>query len=123
VIDHIGFEVSDLTRSCAFYDPLFHALGARRMHDAPQAVAYGINGPTVWFVTRGLGPGPQYGHLALQATATGGVPPAYAAGLAHGGRETDPPSPPGQRPQYGRRYYAGYLADPDGLRVEVVSRR
>jgi len=26
------------------------------------------------------------------------------------------------RPQYGRRYYAAYLRDPDGLRVEVVSR-
>ena len=29
----------------------------------------------------------------------------------------------GHGPQYGRRYYAGYLRDPDGLRVEVVSRR
>jgi hypothetical protein len=37
--------------------------------------------------------------------------------------ETVPPSPPGQRPQYGRRYYAAYLADPDGLRVEFVSHR
>ncbi len=28
---------------------------------------------------------------------------------------------PDPRPQYGPRYYAAYLLDPDGLRVEVVA--
>nr|MBA3328889.1 VOC family protein [Solirubrobacterales bacterium] len=46
------------------------------------------------------------------------VDAAHAAGLAHGGRDDGAPGP---RPQYGRRYYAGYLLDPDGLRVEVIS--
>jgi len=123
VIDHIGFEVSDLARTTAFYDPVFHALGARRMHEGEHAVAYGINAPTVWFVVRGIGPAPAYGHVALQASGKAAVDAAYAAGLAHGGRATVPPSPPGQRPRYGRRYYAAYLSDPDGLRVELVSRR
>lgn len=123
MIDHIGFEVADLARTTRFYDPLFHALGARRMHETEHAVAYGINAATVWFVVRGLGPGPAYGHVALQASGKAAVDAAYAAGLAHGGRDTVPPSPPGQRPQYGRRYYAAYLTDPDGLRVEIVSRR
>ena len=123
MIDHVGFEVTDLGASTGFYDPVFHALGARRMHESEQAVAYGVNGPTIWFVVRGIGPAPAYGHLALQARGKAAVDAAYAAGLAHGGLETDPPSPPGQRPRYGRRYYAGYLADPDGLRVEIVSRR
>jgi len=30
-------------------------------------------------------------------------------------------SRPGPRAQYGPSYYAAYLADPDGYRVEVVS--
>jgi len=120
VIDHVGFEVSDLERSTRFYDPVFRALGARRMHEASHAVAYGINGPTVWFVTRGVGPGPAYGHVALQASGKAAVDAAHAAGLANGGTDV---GAPGQRPQYGRRYYAAYLADPDGLRVEIVSRR
>jgi catechol 2,3-dioxygenase-like lactoylglutathione lyase family enzyme len=123
MIDHVGFEVADLARSTRFYDPVFHALGARRMHDAPQAVAYGVNGPMVWFVMRGRGPGPGYGHLALTASGKAAVDAAYRVGLENGGTETVPPSPPGQRPQYGRRYYAAYLADPDGLRVEFVSHR
>ena len=120
MIDHVGFEVSELPRSTRFYDAVFYALGARRMHDSEHAVAYGINGPAVWFVVRGRAPAPAYGHLALQASGKAAVDAAHAAGLANGGHDD---GAPGQRPQYGRRYYAGYLRDPDGLRLEVVSRR
>jgi catechol 2,3-dioxygenase-like lactoylglutathione lyase family enzyme len=120
VIDHVGYEVSDLERSARFYDALFFALGARRMIDSEHALAYGINAPTIWFVVRGRPPMPGYGHLALSASGKAAVDAAYNAGLANGGSDD---GPPGQRPQYGRRYYAGYLLDPDRLRVEVVSRR
>jgi catechol 2,3-dioxygenase-like lactoylglutathione lyase family enzyme len=71
-------------------------------------------------VFRALGGRPAYGHVALQASGKAAVDAAYAEGLAHGGADR---GAPGQRPQYGRRYYAAYLADPDGLRVEIVSRR
>ncbi len=120
MIDHVGFEVSDLRRSERFYDALFFALGARRMFDSEHAIAYGINEPQVWIVVRGRTPAPGYGHLALYASGKAAVDAAHAAGLANGGVDD---GPPGQRPQYGRRYYAAYLRDPDGLRVEVVSRR
>jgi len=120
VIDHVGFEVSDLGRSARFYDAVLYALGARRMLESQHAVAYGVNGPEVWIVVRGRAPGSGYGHVALRASGKAAVDAAYAAGIAAGG-EGD--GPPGQRPQYGRRYYAAYLRDPDGLRVEVVSRR
>ena len=92
------------------------------MVNSERAVAYGINAPMVWFTSRGRPPGPGYGHLALQASGKVAVDAAYAAGLAHGGVNTDPPALPGPRPQYGRRYYAAYLTDPDGLRVEFVAR-
>lgn len=120
MIDHIGFEVSDLAAASAFYDPVFFALGGRRMIESDSAVAYGINAPLVWIVVRGRPPGPGYGHLALTAAGRAAVDAAYRAGLAHGGSDD---GPPGLRPQYGSRYYAAYLRDPDGLRVELVSRR
>jgi catechol 2,3-dioxygenase-like lactoylglutathione lyase family enzyme len=119
MIDHVGFEVSDLHRSGRFYDAVFYALGARRMFESPHAVAYGINHPQVWIVVRHRPPAPGYGHLALQASGRAAVDAAHAAGLAFGGSDD---GSPGTRPQYGRRYYAAYLRDPDGLRVEVVSR-
>jgi catechol 2,3-dioxygenase-like lactoylglutathione lyase family enzyme len=120
MIDHVGFEVSDVQRSARFYDALFFALGARRMFESEHAIAYGMNDPQVWIVVRGRTPGPGYGHLALHATGKAAVDAAHRAGLVNGGTDD---GAPGQRPQYGRRYYAAYLRDPDGLRVEVVSRR
>ena len=116
----MGFEVSDLDRSGRFYDAVFYALGARRIHESEHAIAYGINSALVWLVVRGLRPEAGYGHVALAASGKAAVDAAHAAGLASGGRDDGPPGP---RPQYGRRYYAAYLRDPDGLRVEVVSRR
>jgi catechol 2,3-dioxygenase-like lactoylglutathione lyase family enzyme len=120
VIEHVGFEVSDLGRTTSFYDAVFFALGARRMVDTEHVVAYGINAPMIFFSMRGRPPAPGYGHLALQASGKAAVDAAHAAGLANGGSDD---GAPGQRPQYGRRYYAGYLLDPDRLRIEVVSRK
>ena len=71
-----------------------------------------------WITERGRAPGFGYGHVAFAATGRVAVEAAYAAGLEAGGRSDGPPGP---RPHYGRRYYAAYLLDPDGLRVEVVA--
>ena len=123
MIDHIGFEVSDLERSSRFYDAVLYALGARRMVQSEHVVAYGVNGPQLWIVNRPgapRAPGAGYGHVALRASGKAAVDAAYAGGLANGGSDD---GAPGMRPQYGPRYYAAYLKDPDGLRVEVVSRR
>lgn len=120
MIDHVGFEVAELARSATFYDAIFFALGARRMIESGSVVAYGVNGPDFWIVSRGLPPAGNYGHVALQAAGRAAVDAAYRNGLAAGGCDDGPPGP---RPQYGQRYYAAYLRDPDGLRVEIVSRR
>ena len=118
LIDHVGFEVSDLTRSAAFYDPVFFALGVRRALASERAIAYGDNQPTFWIVARGTLPGPSYGHIALRASGKAAVDAAYEAGITNGGRDDGQPGP---RPNYGPRYYAAYLRDPDGLRVELVT--
>jgi catechol 2,3-dioxygenase-like lactoylglutathione lyase family enzyme len=118
VIDHVGFEVADLDRSGAFYDAVFFALGGRRTFDTEHAIAWGRNGPELWITSRAE-PAPTYGHLALKARGRRAVEAAYAAGLATGGECAGPPGP---RPQYGARTYSAYLHDPDGLRVELVSR-
>jgi catechol 2,3-dioxygenase-like lactoylglutathione lyase family enzyme len=120
MIDHVGFEVADLTSSARFYDAVFFALGARRMFESEHAIAYGVNGPELWIVSRTQGPAPSYGHVAVKASGKAAVDAGYGAGLASGGSDDGPPGP---RPQYGRRYYAAYILDPDGYRVELVSRR
>ena len=120
MIDHVGYEVADLGATTRFYDAVMYALGGRRMFESEHAVAYGVNSPLVWFVIRGRPPAPGYGHLALTAKGKVAVDAAHASGLANGGSDD---GSPGRRPRYGAGCYAAYLRDPDGLRVEVVSRR
>lgn len=117
MIDHVGFEVSDVARSGAFYDAVFFALGVRRMFESEHAVAWGVDHPDFWITSR-TAPGPGYGHIALQATGKAAVDAAHRAALGAGGADDGAPGP---RPKYGPRYYAAYLRDPDGLRVEVVT--
>jgi catechol 2,3-dioxygenase-like lactoylglutathione lyase family enzyme len=100
MLDHIGYEVTDLARSGRFYDAVFFALGVRRLHENQHVIGWGVTEPMFWLTSRSA---PQ---------------PAYAAGLEAGGADAGAPGP---RPQYGPRYYAAYLRDPDGLRVEVVA--
>jgi catechol 2,3-dioxygenase-like lactoylglutathione lyase family enzyme len=118
VIEHVGFEVADLERSAAFYDAVVHALGGRRVYAGPHAIAYGTVEPELWIVVRGRRPEPGYGHVALTARGRAAVIGAHRAALANGGSDDGPPGP---RPQYGPLYYAAYVRDPDGLRVEFVS--
>jgi catechol 2,3-dioxygenase-like lactoylglutathione lyase family enzyme len=119
VIDHVGLEVADLERSARFYDAVFFALGVRRMFEGERAVAYGVNEARFWITARGHVPQAQFGHVAFEARGKAAVDAAYEAGIAAGGRSDGPPGP---RRQYGPRYYAAYLLDPDGLRIEVVAR-
>lgn len=118
MIDHVGYEVADLERSAAFYDAVFFALGTRRQFQSPGAVAWGDNSPQFWIVQRGRQPQADYGHLALRATSRPAVDAAHSAGVKAGGYDDGTPGP---RAKYGPRYYAGYLRDPDGLKIEIVT--
>jgi catechol 2,3-dioxygenase-like lactoylglutathione lyase family enzyme len=118
MIVHVAFEVSNLARSARFYDAIFFSLGSRRLFESDGAIAYGRDQEQFWIVARGRPPAPGYGHVALAAAGRVAVNGAHVAGLQNGGRDDGPPGP---RPQYGATYYAGYLLDPDGLRVELVA--
>jgi catechol 2,3-dioxygenase-like lactoylglutathione lyase family enzyme len=118
VIDHVGIEVADLEVSIVFYDAVFSRLGIRQVHRSGSSVAYGKHSPVLWIVRRGRGPAPAFGHIAIAAAGRRAVDAAYAAGLEHGGADN---GAPGLRPSYGKNYYAAYMFDPDGYRVEFMS--
>ena len=117
MIDHVGYEVADLSRSGRFYDAVFFALGVRRLHENEHVIGWGVTEPVFWLTARSV-PAPAYGHIALRAAGKAAVEAAHVAGLQAGGADDGAPGP---RPQYGPRYYAAYLRDPDGLRVEIVA--
>ena len=56
-------------------------------------------------------------HLAFQAASRSAVDVFHAAALAHGGTCD---GPPGIREHYDPGYYAAFVRDPDGHRLEAV---
>ena len=120
MIDHVSLEVSGLERAARFYDAVFFALGVRRMLQSEHAVAYGVTERTFWIkpAVSETAAMAARGHVALRAAGKAAVDAAHDAGLAAGGADDGAPGP---RPQYGRRYYAAYLRDPDGHRIELVT--
>ncbi len=127
MLHHISFGVADIERSVAFYDAAFKPLGYVRVWedlapgDPDQAVGYGLPGGGDKFTIKLRGenahcPGPGF-HLAFAAPSRGAVTLFHRAALDHGGKDN---GAPGLRPHYGPDYFAAFVIDPDGHRVEAV---
>ena len=121
MLHHISFGVSDLPRSAAFYDATLLALGYVRVWTDSTAVGYGYAGGgdrlAIKLCAIGVAaPGPGF-HLAFTAPTREAVVAFHQAALKHGGKDN---GAPGFRPGYGPNYYAAFVADPDGYRIEAV---
>ncbi len=122
VLGHLSFGVSDLASSSAFYDAALGPLGIVRVWSYDDAVGYGRPGggdKFALFVKPGrtdLAAGPGF-HLAFDAPSPAAVDAFHAAALATGGTDE---GAPGLRPHYGETYYAGFVRDPDGHKLEAV---
>lgn len=57
-------------------------------------------------------------HVAFAAGSRGQVDEFYRIALAHGGSDAGPPGP---RPEYDANYYAAFVRDPDGNKIEAVT--
>jgi len=126
VLDHVALEVADLDRSARFYDAIMRPLGGRRIVDSPDGIGYGRDRPELWIMPRrgpaatrnGAGETTRKGHVAIAAFGRRAVDAAHRAGLAAGGRDGGAPAGRAFGPP---NYYSGYLVDPDGAWVELVS--
>jgi catechol 2,3-dioxygenase-like lactoylglutathione lyase family enzyme len=127
MLHHISFGVSDIEHSAAFYDAVLAPLGYKRVWtdmspgDLDQAVGYGPpeSGDKFAIKLRGgaaHAPGSGF-HLAFAAPNRRAVALFHEAALANGGRDN---GAPGLRPQYGPRYFAAFVVDPDGCALEAV---
>jgi catechol 2,3-dioxygenase-like lactoylglutathione lyase family enzyme len=121
MIDHISIAVSNLERAVAFYERSFAPLGMTRLVTRPAMVGFGKTYPEVWLNLRaGMAPLPLDSgvHLCLRARTMDEVDAFYAAAMAAGGVSESAPS---LRPHDRVRYYATFIADADGNRIEVVT--
>lgn len=121
MIDHISVGVSDLERSARFYETTLAPLGLSRVVTRAATIGFGKAYPEFWINLRaGMKPvEPESGvHICLRAKSTAEVDAFHAAALKAGGRSD---GAPGLRPHDRVRYYAAFIVDPDGNRIEAVT--
>jgi catechol 2,3-dioxygenase-like lactoylglutathione lyase family enzyme len=123
VISHITLGTNDKQRSAAFYDAVLGSLGFSRLPKPPgKPPAYERDGqmPTIYLYTPEDGRPATWGngtHVAFVAATRAQVRLFHEAALRNGGMSEGEPGP---RPNYGPNYYACYVRDPDGNKLQAV---
>ena len=121
MLHHVSLGTSDLARARAFYDPVMRELGLSRTLDVDEAVGYGA-GITVFSLNLPADGGaatPGNGvHIAFEVEARASVEAFFRVAIASGGSAD---GAPGLRPEYDRHYYAAFVRDPDGNKIEALT--
>jgi catechol 2,3-dioxygenase-like lactoylglutathione lyase family enzyme len=121
MIDHVSVPVRSLVASTRFYGAVLGALGFTQLETRPATVGFGKKYPEFWINLRdGLEPAPagNGAHVCFRAGSAEMVDAFHAAALANGGGSD---GAPGLRPHHGEGYYAAFVRDPDGNRIEAVT--
>ena len=126
MLDHVGFAVSDIRRSRAFYEGALEAIGLSLVMEIPAerntedgggtALGFGTpENPLFWIAdNQRVGEGT---HVAFRVESRALVDAFYEAAIEAGGRDN---GGPGLRPRYHPNYYAAFVFDPDGFNIEAV---
>lgn len=119
MLDHVSIGVKDIPRAGRFYDAVLAPLGYRRTSAGDTYLGYGAGETRLWLgqtatpVPADMGSGL---HFCFAAQDRAAVDAFHQAGLAQGGTDN---GAPGLRGDYGPSYYAAFLIDPDGYRIEA----
>jgi catechol 2,3-dioxygenase-like lactoylglutathione lyase family enzyme len=120
MLHHVSLPVEDLERAVTLYDAALGALGYRCVCRGPGFAGYGVeDGKDKLALKQTAGPvaaGRGF-HLALAAPSRAAVDAFHEAALQNGASDN---GAPGLRPHYGPSYYAAFIIDLDGHRIEAV---
>jgi len=121
MIDHVSVAVRDLARAARFYQAALGALGFTRLETRAATVGFGKQYAEFWINLRAGAPAAaddSGAHVCFRARSTAAVDAFHAAARAGGGAND---GAPGLRPAHGEGYYAAFVRDPDGNRIEAVT--
>lgn len=121
MLHHVSLGTQDISRARDFYVPLMASIGLRVTLDLPEAVGFGA-GITVFSLNLpddGGSAMPGNGvHVAFEVETREAVHSFYRLALARGGASD---GAPGLRPEYDGNYFAAFVRDPDGNKIEVLT--
>ena len=121
MIDHVSIAVRDLTAATRFYESVLAALGYVRLVTRPATVGFGKKYPEFWLnERRAMTPvdADTGTHICLRASSVEAVQAFHAAAVASGGRSDGAPGP---RADENEGYYAAFIRDPEGNKIEAVT--
>jgi len=119
MFDHVSLGVADIARTRKFYDAALKPLGYTRLSDGETSLGYGDKDVGLWIGKSGspVKADSDSGlHFCLVAQNREAVDAFYASALAAGGADN---GKPGVRADYSPTYYAAFVIDPDGYRIEA----
>jgi len=119
MIDHISIGVRDVAAAKAFYDAVLGAIGYACLSASAGSLGYGREHAAFWVNASAspVTPDPDSGlHFCFAAPTRASVDAFHRAALGHGGHDN---GKPGLRSDYGSNYYAAFVVDPDGYRIEA----
>lgn len=119
MIDHVSLPVSNLDASAGFYEKLLAPLGYAKLVTREATVGFGKRYPELWLNLRAGFRAPADGgaHVCLRASSEEAVRAFHAAALAHGGADDGAPGP---RQAAMTGYYAAFVRDLDGNKLEAA---
>ena len=120
MIDHVSVAVRDLDRAGAFYERLLTPLGYAKLVMRPGTIGFGKKYPEFWLNERAAmtpADADTGTHICFRAASTAAVDAFHAAALDAGAQDC---GAPGLRPHYGATYYAAFVIDLDGYKIEAV---
>jgi len=119
MINHVSIGVRDITRTKQFYDAGLKPLGYNCLSESATSLGYGKDAVALWIAVAdhpvpadersGL-------HFCFDAPTRKSVAAFHSAALGAGGRDNGKPA---LRADYGASYYAAFVVDPDGYRLEA----
>jgi len=121
MLSHVSIGVTDLQRSRRFYDASLAPLGYKCLVEGSEYLGYGATSPAFWIlsVKHPAPPNNESGlHFCFDAARRADVEAFHKAAISAGAQDN---GAPGVRPDYGDDYYAAFVTDPDGYRLEAYT--
>jgi len=116
MLDHLEITVADLERSAAFYGTALAPLGYG-LRVIAEGRGFGVDERTLDFWLRHGEPARPPPHFAFHCASRAFVRRAHEAAVIAGGIDAGSPR---LLPHIHPSYFAGFVLDPDGHKVEFV---